>query len=176
MKNLNLRSGRLSLNEALMMSVMIAVQIILRRFTIGTSFFQVNLLFIIIFLMGKWFSAWWAATGCGISDVLGTLLNGGMYIPGFTLSAALTGLIEGCFFHRRPVSWPRVIISQLLIVVLVDGFLNTGWLALTYGINFKLALLMRWPKEVIVMPIQIIVIYLLGNNRGIKSITERFFN
>ena len=169
------RSQKLNVNRVAMLSVMIAFQIILKRFSFGTNWFQISFVFLAIFLTGKWFGPLWSAIGCGISDVLGAILNGIAFFPGFTLSTMVTGWIEGVFFFRRPVSWPRLIVSQVLVVFLVDALMNTTWLVMMYGMNFKVALLTRLPKEIIIAPVWIVLLHWLGNLRGIKLLTSRYF-
>ncbi len=56
----------------------------------------------------------------------------GVYFPGFTLSAILSGLIWGFALYRRPITLARVIVAQLLIKIFINLGCNTLWLVILY--------------------------------------------
>ncbi len=56
----------------------------------------------------------------------------GVYFPGFTLSAVLSGLIWGFALYRRPLTLVRVIVAQLLIKIFINLGCNTLWLVILY--------------------------------------------
>ena len=63
-----------------------------------------------------------------MGDVLSYLIRpDGAYFPGFTITAALGGLIYGFFLYRRPISLPRTIVAKASISLLLNVLLNTFW-------------------------------------------------
>lgn len=63
-----------------------------------------------------------------LGDVLAFILApSGAYIPGFTISAALTGLIYGCAFYKNQVTLPRVIVAWCVNALTVEAFLAALW-------------------------------------------------
>ncbi|MBR4142523.1 MAG: folate family ECF transporter S component, partial [Firmicutes bacterium] len=78
-----------------------------------------------------------AAVCGGLADFLGaTLFPIGTYFPGFTATAALTGLVFGLFFHKEQTPGrviPAVLINQFILGLLI----NTYWISLLYGSPFK---------------------------------------
>ena len=52
----------------------------------------------------------------------------GPFFPGFTISAALGGIIYGAVLYRKKISIARVFVSQLIVKVFVNVLLNTLWL------------------------------------------------
>ena len=63
-----------------------------------------------------------------LGDVLSFVLAPtGMYIPGFTISGALTGIIYGCFLYKNQITLPRVIIAWCVNMITVETFLAAFW-------------------------------------------------
>lgn len=91
------------------------------------------------------------------ADLIGYLINshGGPFFPGFTLSAALVGLIPG-LLRRRLKGSPTLIQAALIVLVtdLVTGvLLNTLWLTILYGQGFFVILPMRMLARLVTLPI-----------------------
>ncbi|MCU9534336.1 folate family ECF transporter S component [Streptococcus sp. CSL10205-OR2] len=104
-----------------------------------------------------------------ISDLGGFFIKPtGPFFPGFTISAALTGLIYGFFLYRKPFSLKRIIIAQVVYTVAISSLLNTIWLAILYQLPFYETFIARLISSAIQLPIHIIILTLL-----IKGI-ERF--
>jgi ECF transporter S component (folate family) len=96
-----------------------------------------------------------------VADILGYLVKPtGAFFPGFTISYALTGLIYGLLLHRDK-SLRNIIAAQILVTVIINIGLNTLWLSMLYGNAYKALLLMRLPKECVMLPINIILMTLI---------------
>jgi len=100
-----------------------------------------------------------------IADVGGYLVKPtGPFFPGFTISSAITGIIYGIILHKKAQKWEllgRIAIATVINTVIVGLLLNTEWLSLLYGNPFTAVLISRLPKELIMLPINIGVLYLL---------------
>ena len=97
-----------------------------------------------------------AALVSAATDLIGvTLFGGGMFFPGFTLSAVLVGLLYGASFHGRYVSWQRAALTFLFIDLSVHLLLNTFWLYLLYHKGVIVLLASRLPKILICCPLHI---------------------
>lgn len=69
-----------------------------------------------------------------LSDILVTILRPvGPYFPGYTLTAALSGLVYGLAFYRKEVKLPRILVAQAVVSVLLNLGLNTLWAVLVQG-------------------------------------------
>ena len=79
-----------------------------------------------------------------------------------TESLRVGGLIYGLVLYKKPVTLPRIILCNTLIAVFVNMLLNTYWLTLLYGNSF----LAIWPARIvsnlITLPINIILYYLVA--------------
>ncbi len=98
-----------------------------------------------------------------ISDIGGFLIwPTGPYFPGFTFSAAISGIIFGTLLHKKDGSFPgisRVILAVVINTVLVNLLLHSLWLTLLYGKGgFVAVMSARLIKELVMIPIYIILI------------------
>ena len=95
-----------------------------------------------------------------LADLVGFMIRPmGSYFFGFTLSAAVSGLIYGLFFYCREVKLWRVLLAKLLVTVLVYAILNTLWLQMLYGDSFMVLLPTRLLKNLIQFPVDAILLY-----------------
>lgn len=149
------------LQTLVLLGIVVAVKVILNQFSIGPAFVKVGLGFIGSVLLGYLFGPLWGTLGGGISDLVSSALfgNQGGFFLGFTLTAMCGPLIYALFFYHRPVKIWRVIAATLLVTVIVNIGLNTLWIHLLYNVDFKVALMQRLPKEVIVPWLQMFVAY-----------------
>ncbi|HIW72510.1 MAG TPA: folate family ECF transporter S component [Candidatus Levilactobacillus faecigallinarum] len=155
------------------MGLLMAMQLVLSRFTIGNQFLRLSFTFLVVALIAKWFGPWWGMMTAALVDVVGTLLTGNPYFVGFTISAILGSLIYALFLYHHEVTWTRLIIAQLLIALVVNTLLNTWWLNIMYQTPFWGLLPMRALKQVIVSPIQVVLLYLLLKSHVIQTIQHR---
>ena len=69
-----------------------------------------------------------------LGDLLGFVASsgaGGGYFPGYAVSEMMTCFLFACFFFRKKITLPRVIIAWLLNLGIVILGLNSLWLMLT---------------------------------------------
>ncbi|RMC49195.1 folate family ECF transporter S component [Lactobacillus sp. ESL0225] len=151
----------IELRDLILLGIIVAMKIILERFTIGTSLAHIGLGFIGSVLLGYMFGPVWGAAGGGIADLVSSALfgNQGGFFIGFTLSAMVGPFIYGLFFYQKPVKIWRIVVAVLLVSIIVNVGMNTLWLHLLYNVDYKAALVQRAPMEIIVPWVQMIVVY-----------------
>ncbi len=104
----------------------------------------------------------------GALDILKFLIKPtGPYFPGFTLSAALGGIIYGMILYGHPVNLKRTLAAELLNCVICNMFLGTLWLSLLYGNAFLALLPARVVKNLILWPVNALIF------TGIARLLER---
>lgn len=142
---------------------LMAVEIVLTRFaSITTPYFRISFGFLPIIIIGIMYGPLWAGTAYAVGDIIGgTLFPVGPFFPGFTLSAFLVGLIYGLFFYKREITLPRVIIACVVVVGGVYLGLGTLWLTTLLGKGYMVLLPVRIVKELITLPIYIVLIMAL---------------
>ncbi len=77
----------------------------------------------------------------------------GPFFPGFTISAAISGMIFGMILYRRPLTVQRVFAAELINKVVISVFLNTIWLSILYGNAITMMLPARLLSAAIMLPI-----------------------
>lgn len=108
--------------------------------------------------------------GCffgGALDVLKYLMKPeGPFFFGFTFNAMLSGLIYGSILYRKPIRWKRIILAEFLVKLLINCILNTLWLSMLYGNAFVVLLPPRILKNIIMLPIDSVILYFSLNYIG----------
>lgn len=100
----------------------------------------------------------------GLADLGGYIVKPtGPYFPGFTISGVISGLIYGFILYNKKFSTLRITMSQVLNTVIVGMIVNSIWLSILYGNSFRVVFTMRFIKEIIIIPINIVL--LLGIKR-----------
>ena len=129
----------MKLKKIVICSCLVALFCVLRMFTtiVITNMWQVQPANIILSISGAIFGPWIGALVGVLADLIGywTRVDTGFYFFGFTISAAMIGLIYGCVFRFVKIKsmFLKVVIAQSLVCVIVDLCLNTYWLGVMYG-------------------------------------------
>ncbi len=147
-------------------AMLVAVSCILSflKFAVGPNV-NVTFFFLPIAIGAMYLGALPAAAIGGIADILGCLIMPtGPYFPGFTLNAAITGLVYGAFFKgQKPKLW-KVIVARLALMVVVDLILTPLWLNILYSTPLVWAFwVQRIVKCAIICPIEIILIFAVNS-------------
>jgi len=111
----------------------------------------------------------------GLADILKYLVKPtGPFFPGFTISGVLGGLIYGLVLYKKPATLPRIILCMTLIAVFVNMLLNTYWLTILYGNAFLVILPARIVSNLISLPVNIILYYLVATLLEKAGIRRQF--
>ena len=100
-----------------------------------------------------------AFTGA-LADLVGFPFNPqGSYFPGFTLSAALSGLLPGLMgiVFKRKWTWLSLSVVISITIIITSIILNTLWLNMMMGRAFVVLLPPRIIAALILIPIYVIV-------------------
>ena len=113
-----------------------------------------------------------AGTAGAIGDILTYLIRpDGAYFPGFTITALLGGMIYGFFLYRRPLTLPRTILANASISILLNSLLNTFWLFVLYGKSFTALFPARLTKNLLLLPVEVVLLYAVG--KAVQKISRR---
>ena len=141
--------------------ILLALQIILTSFGVFqvTESLKISLAHLALAPTAILFGPVVAGIQGALSDFLGYLLRpSGPYFPGFTLTAALLGIIYGFLLYRTKRSLWQIILARVLIAVFVNICLNSLFLAMLYGPAQWAALPVRVFKNLIQLPIDCILL------------------
>lgn len=96
----------------------------------------------------------------GAMDILKYLIKpSGAFFPGFTLVTMAAGLIYGCFFYKKPITFGRVLAAHLAVALVCNVILNTACLSVLYGKGMGVLLPPRLVKNLIMCPIDSVIFY-----------------
>ncbi len=90
---------------------------------------------------------------------------------GFTLTTALTATVFAIFLYRRELKLWRIIVARTIVNVFLNLFLNTIWLSQLYGNGFLALLPGRIYKNIGLLPLEIILIWVFLNS--FKKVEKR---
>ncbi|KRL04858.1 folate family ECF transporter S component [Liquorilactobacillus oeni] len=168
--------ARLTTRNVALLGFLVALNIVVAKFlSFGIWSLRVSFTFVIVFFMALWFGPLLAGIAAGCADIVGTLIFGGIggYFFGFTISAFIGAFVYGLFFYRKEVQLWRIIAAVLINVLLVDALLNTFWLMELYHASFWALFPTRIVKELLMIPVQILLLYFVGNNKTLRSLKNR---
>ncbi len=153
---------KITTRQLVLMALLVAMAVVLSRFlSISTQSMKIGFSFVPIVLLGMLYGPIWAGVCAAMADFIGAILFPvGAYFPGFTLTAALTGVVYGLFLYKQPKPL-RVVAAVGLVEFGLNLILNTWWIHLLYGTNYLALLPTRALKNVVMFPIQIVIILLI---------------
>ena len=137
-----------------------------------TETIKIGLGYVITALLGMLYGPFTAALAAGAGDLIKYLLKpDGAYFFGFTLTAMLGGVVYGVFFYREKCTIPRAIASKATVSLLLNCLLNTVWVSWLYGMPFLGALGPRVIKNLMALPFEIVLLYIVLN--GMNKVIQR---
>ncbi len=164
--------------KIILSAFLLALLIVLSRFaSIQTQLLVISTSFIPIMMSAIWLGFKYSTVIAGLGDLIGALLFPfGSYFPGFTISAAISGLIYGIFLYENPQKeWKftlKLIVSSVLVLGVVNIFITSIWLHILYEKAYFAIITTRVLAQVIMLPIQVIVIY--GLNKFTKPFIKKY--
>lgn len=163
--------------KIILSAMLLALLIVLSRFaSIQTQLLVISTSFIPIMMSAIWLGPKYSTLIAALGDLIGAILFPfGTYFPGFTLSNAITGLIYGIFLYQNPEKETtqakflfQLTLSSILDLGIVNIFIKSLWLHILYQKAYFAILTTRIVAQIIMLPIQIIVIY------GLEKLTRPF--
>ena len=152
------------------LGILLAMDIVLTRFlSINAWNIRVGFGFVPVVISGMLFGPLPTLVVAALADFLGAILfPTGPYFPGFTLTAALTGLTFGFFLHKNP-GVRNSVFAVLLVQFVLGLLLNTYWIHLLYHSPFVPLLATRVVQSAFLSVVQFVTI------RALAQLSERVF-
>lgn len=149
-------------------ALLIATNVVLTRFVaIQTPVVRIGFGFIPIALSAMLFGPMIGGLTATLADILGMIIfPQGAYFPGFTVTAFLGGIFYGLFLHNKPKTWLNILLTALVISIVANLGLNTLWLSMLTGNAFIVLIASRIIKEIILIPIRVVLIYVTWYSVG----------
>jgi len=146
-----------------MLALFVALEIVLVRFIgITTPILRISFGFLPIALAGVLYGPLVAGFTGMIANMVGVFMfppATGAPFWGFTVSAFLTGACYGFFLHNRGHSLKHIIAACAVHLGVIAMIINTYWLTILTGAPFIALLPTRLPAQLVMMPVQTIMIF-----------------
>ncbi|XJS10543.1 folate family ECF transporter S component [Aerococcaceae bacterium WGS1372] len=173
----SLRTRKISTSQLTLMSIMIAARIILSFIpTLNVNnLIEVGFGFVGAAFSGILFGPIYALIVSVINDLITFFIGGGgIFFPGFTLSAAVGGWIYGQILWRKPISWKRIFVAVLLVTLIVNIGMNSIWIKMLFGQAWMAFMPLRIGKNLVTLPLNTLILVVLFTNPSIKKLIEKY--
>ena len=145
------------------LALLTAMQIVIARFLVVplSESLRISFSFIPVVIAARCFGIPGAVTVYGLGDFLGAVAfpTTGVYFPGFTLTAVVSGLIYGLLLGKKSGK-KRIVLSVVLSQLLCTVLMNSYWISFLYGAPFGATALSRLGQAAVVGTVQIIFMLL----------------
>ena len=156
--------------KIILAALLLAMSIVLARFlSIKTPIVTIGFSFVPTMLCAVWLGPKWTILINVLADLIGaTLFPFGSYFIGYTITTAVAGAIYGFLLYKKEEDTytdkqfiGRVILASILVAIIANIGLNTLWISITTGKAFMVLISARIIKELIMIPIKVLVIVFL---------------
>ena len=153
---------RISVRTITYLALLVALEIVLNRFcSINTMGLKIGFSFVPIVVAAALFGPVPAAVVYGLADLLGAILFPiGPYHPGFTVCAALMGLVWGVFLHPKngKPGFLHILVPSLVNNLVIGLLVNTLWVAMLYGSKTYIGwFLYRLAEYAVLVPLNLLL-------------------
>jgi ECF transporter S component (folate family) len=141
-----------------MAGMLLAIQVALRFIASIdiTEYIRISFSYLASAAAGALFGPFVSMLTDAMSDVIKGMASTGPFFPGYTLTAALSGVTYGMFFFKRDIKLIQVISARLIVCALTLG-LNTLWYSVTSGQPYWFLFAGRAVKTLCQFPVDIIL-------------------
>lgn len=131
-------------------------------------------------MQGYIFGPKYSAIIAGLGDLIGAILFPfGAYFPGFTISAAMMGLVYGIFLYKKPGEERKdfkfiiqLIVSSIIVLGGIKILLESVFLNVLYGKAYFAVIASRFTTQAIMLPVQVVTIFLL--ERALRPFIRKY--
>ena len=143
--------------------MLVALNVILSRFlSIAAWNIKISFAFVPVVFAALYLGPWQAALVGALGDFTGaTLFPIAAYFPGFTITAAIVGLIYGLFLSKKQ-TMPRILGAVLVTEIVGSLLLNTFWISVLFGSPFLPLMATRVFQCLILGIVEIVVIRVMA--------------
>lgn len=170
MSYLSFQSPKINTKVLTLSGLLLALDVLCYKISIGPSYLSLNLGFISTALLGYFLGPWLAGPLEMLSDFLNfTLFGGGTFAFPFLIPAYLGGMLYGMFLHGNHRNHWTIIGLNLLILFPVSLLLDTFLISQIYHAAWGPLIVSRLVRNLILLVIQsVVLIYILKSFDRLK--------
>lgn len=162
-----MKKQKISISMLVTLGMLVAIEIVLSRFcSISAWNIKIGFSFVPVAVAAVLYGAAPAAAVAALGDFVGAILFPiGAYFPGFTLTAALTGVVLGLFLHKGQ-NMARIAGAVAVNQLILSLLLNTLWISVLYSSPYGPLFVTRIVQTMVMIPVQFIMIGLMTKALG----------
>ncbi|MBQ8802045.1 MAG: folate family ECF transporter S component [Tyzzerella sp.] len=152
-----------NLNTLVMTALLIAVGIVLGYFSIQiTDTTKIGVSFVATQLTATLFGPVVGGIMGGVADILKFIIKPtGAFFWGWTFNAILGPVIYGIMLYKKRLTLARILISKIVVAIVVNMFFGCLWSSMLYGKAFWVLMGTKAIQQVIQVPIQSIIFWMV---------------
>lgn len=163
---------KMSVKAVSAVGILVAMEVILARFSIHTWNLKIGFSFIPIVVAAIFYGPVAGGLVGAVGDAVSAVLFPvGAYFPGFTLTAFLTGMVFGCFFQKK-VTVLNTVLCVLVVQGVISQGMNTYWISFLYGSPYVPLFLTRLYQTAAMSIVQVASILLL--DKKLMPVLKRY--
>ena len=168
---MNVRTRKLAIT-----AMLITLDVLFTRLlAINTPLMKIGFGFAAVAVAAMLYGPLWAMLSAALGDIVGALaFPVGAFFPGFTVTAAITGLIYGLCLYRHQGSTQRAVAAALLNCFFVTLLINTALIAYISGNDYAVLFTARALQFCIMFPVEAIVIAILSRSKLMAGLIEKY--
>lgn len=152
-----------NLSTLVMTALLIAVGIVLGYFSIQlTDSIKIGVSFVATQLTATLFGPVVGGIMGGVADILKFIMKPtGAFFWGWTFNAVLGPVIYGIMLYKKKLTLGRILLSKAVVAVVVNMFFGCLWSSMLYGKGFFALLPAKFIQQLVQVPVQSMIFYLL---------------
>ncbi len=151
------------LNVLVTTALLIAVGIVLGYFSIQlTDTTKIGISFVATQLTATLFGPVVGGLMGGVADILKFIIKPtGAFFWGWTFNAMLGPVIYGMILYKKKLTLGRILVSKIVVAIVVNMFFGCLWSSMLYGKAFMALMSTKAIQQVIQVPIQSIIFWMV---------------
>ena len=166
---------KLDIRKLAISAMLITLDVLFTRvLAINTPLMKIGFGFAAVAVSAMLYGPFWAMLTAALGDFLGAIIfPTGAFFPGFTLTAALTGLIFGLCLYKRgqKLVWP--VLAAGLNCLLITLVANTALIAYISGNDYSVLFTARTVQFFIMFPVQALVLAWFNRSKILEQIIKK---
>ena len=154
--------NRKKIMALVILALLVAMQVVLERLcAINTLTLKIGFGFVPIIVGAMLYGPIGGAVVGGLGDLIGSLIfSTGAYFPGFTVTAALVGVVWGLFLPHRDLGYPvRVLLPAVINDFILGLGVNTAFITWLFtDKHYTVMLVSRLPEYAVMLPLTLILV------------------
>lgn len=167
------KSMKVNVKAMSVVALLVAINIVLSQtLSIHTWNIKIGFNFIPVVVAAMLYGPAAAGVVAAMGDVVSAIaFPVGPYLPGFTLTAVLTGVVFGLFLKKKPTVI-KIVIAVMIVQLAIGLFGNTFFISVLYGSPYKALFLTRIPQCLGMSVVQIVSIIAIDKSKLIPTLKK----